>query len=143
MRPLPRLRTPRRTLTRCAVGPIFGPACNIVGLCFTALTTVFFVFPPELPVTGNNMNCASPRSRKCADPLIAPAPPDAIVVFGIIAIVASLTWVFQGRKTFRGPRDLGGLLELARSELASPAKDVEGRVVGQKLSEERASSKEQ
>lgn len=29
-----------------------------VGLCFTALTTVFFLFPPELPVTGTNMNYA-------------------------------------------------------------------------------------
>jgi len=28
------------------------------GLAFTLLTTVFFLFPPELPVTGSNMNYA-------------------------------------------------------------------------------------
>lgn len=28
------------------------------GLGFTLLTTVFFLFPPELPVTGTNMNYA-------------------------------------------------------------------------------------
>lgn len=51
---------------------------------------------------------------------------DAIAVFGIIGVVASLTWFLQGRKHFHGPRDLGGLLELARAEVDSPApRDLE------------------
>ncbi|GAA5952667.1 hypothetical protein JCM3765_002240 [Sporobolomyces pararoseus] len=80
------------------LGPILGPLANIVALAFTAFTTVFFVFPPELPVTGSNMNYA-------------------IAVFGFVFIVSVITWVIQGRKTFVGPRDLGALLELARAEV--------------------------
>lgn len=58
-----------------SLGPILGPICNVVstelphdiwslirdfqiGLAFTVLTTVFFLFPPDLPVTGSNMNYA-------------------------------------------------------------------------------------
>lgn len=51
---------------------------------------------------------------------------DAIVVFGIIFIVASLQWIFVGHKTFAGPRNLGGLLELARSEIGL---DGRGRII--------------
>jgi hypothetical protein len=52
--------------------------------------------------------------------------PDAIAVFGVVGVIAALTWIFQGRKNFHGPRDLGGLLELARAEVDSPApRDVE------------------
>lgn len=36
---------------------------------------------------------------------------------GIVFILSVITWLFQGRKTFTGPRDLGGLLELARAEV--------------------------
>jgi choline transport protein len=107
---------PAPTLT---LGPIFGPICNVIGLAFTAFTTVLFLFPPDLPVTGENMNYA-------------------VVVFGVICesqnqymgvpdlsvIVAMITWIVQGRKHFVGPRDLGALLELARSELASEQEKV-------------------
>lgn len=34
------------------LGPIWGPVSNVVGLAFAALTTVFFLFPPALPVTA-------------------------------------------------------------------------------------------
>jgi hypothetical protein len=36
----------------------FGLTDDQTGLAFTLLTTVFFLFPPELPVTGSNMNYA-------------------------------------------------------------------------------------
>jgi hypothetical protein len=49
------------------LGRIGGPIANIVGLAFAVLTTVFFLFPPALPVTPSNMNYT-------------------IVVFGIIAV---------------------------------------------------------
>ncbi|GAA6061136.1 hypothetical protein JCM10212_001736 [Sporobolomyces blumeae] len=81
-----------------SLGPILGPICNSVALAFTVFTTVFFVFPPDLPVDGSNMNYA-------------------IAVFGIVFIVSVITWFTQGRKTFVGPRDLGALLELARAEV--------------------------
>ncbi|GAA6010600.1 hypothetical protein JCM11491_002990 [Sporobolomyces phaffii] len=86
---------PIRTWT---LGPILGPLANIVALAFTAFTTVFFLFPPTLPVTGSNMNYS-------------------IAVFAFVFIVSVITWFVQGRKNFVGPRDLGALLELARAEV--------------------------
>ncbi|GAA5909399.1 hypothetical protein JCM5296_007025 [Sporobolomyces johnsonii] len=41
----------------------------------------------------------------------------AVAVFGIVFIFSALTWFVQGRHTFTGPRDLGGLFELARAEV--------------------------
>jgi len=38
-----------------SLGRIWGPIVNIIGLAFTALTTVFFLFPPDLPVVALNM----------------------------------------------------------------------------------------
>lgn len=84
-----------------SLGRFWGPLVNVVGLAFTALTTVFFVFPPDLPVDALNMNYA-------------------VAVFGLIAIVAAVLWVTVAHKDFIGPRDLGGLLELARTEVDSP-----------------------
>ena len=48
------------------------------------MTTVLFVFPPVEEVTGNNMNYC-------------------IVAFGIILLIATLQWVFDGRKNYTGP----------------------------------------
>jgi amino acid transporter len=51
---------------------IWGPIANWIGLIFGVFTTVFFLFPPVQPVTGNDMNYAcgallfSPRYRKHA-----------------------------------------------------------------------------
>ncbi|KAK4055851.1 hypothetical protein OIO90_003106 [Microbotryomycetes sp. JL221] len=75
-----------------------GPFINIVAVAFTSFTTVLFLFPPEYPTTASSMNYT-------------------IVVFGLVVIVAAVTWIFDGRKHFIGPRDLGGLLELARAEI--------------------------
>ncbi|GAA5995675.1 hypothetical protein JCM5350_007799 [Sporobolomyces pararoseus] len=86
---------PVRTWT---LGRFLGPLANIVALAFTSFTTVFFLFPPVRPVTGSNMNYA-------------------IAVLAFATIVSILTWIFQGRKTFTGPRDLGALLELARVQV--------------------------
>ncbi|BGP33126.1 hypothetical protein JCM10296v2_004915 [Rhodotorula toruloides] len=80
------------------LGPILGPVANVVAVAFTAMTTVFFLFPPEAKPTGSSMNYA-------------------VAVMGIVFILSTITWLFQGRKTFTGPRDLGGLLELARAEV--------------------------
>ncbi|KAK8849460.1 hypothetical protein IAR55_004793 [Kwoniella newhampshirensis] len=92
------LRPPSLPEPTWTLGPILGPVCNVVGLAFTILTTIFFLFPPDLPVDGTNMNYA-------------------IVVLGIVFIISSITWIVDGRRNFIGPRDLGALLELARSEV--------------------------
>lgn len=52
---------------------------------WTILTTVLFVFPPALPVTGNNMNYC-------------------IVAFAIILIISLIQWFVDGRKNYTGPR---------------------------------------
>ena len=49
------------------------------------VTSVLFVFPPELPVGGSNMNYC-------------------IVAFAIILIVSTVQWFVDGRKNFRGPK---------------------------------------
>ncbi|KAM0512602.1 hypothetical protein ACHAPE_008626 [Trichoderma viride] len=61
-----------------------GWICNIVGICWAILTTVLFVFPPVIPVTGSNMNYA-------------------IVAFGVILLISGGTWIFDGRKNYKGP----------------------------------------
>lgn len=68
-------------------------------------TTVFFLFPPDLPVTGNNMNYA-------------------IVVFGVVCIISMVTWIVEGRKNFIGPRDLHVLLDLAKAGQAEQVQQV-------------------
>ena len=89
------------TAPTLSLSRIWGPPVNVVGLAITALTAVFFVFPPDLPVDALSMNYA-------------------VAVFGLIAIVAAVLWLTVAHKDFIGPRDLGGLLELARAEVDSP-----------------------
>ncbi|WOO77848.1 Choline transport protein [Vanrija pseudolonga] len=97
------LRPPSLPEPTFTLGPILGPICNIFGLIFTAVTTVFFLFPPAIPATGSSMNYA-------------------VAVFFIVGIISAITWFTQGRKDFIGPRDLGALLELARTEVAPNAR---------------------
>lgn len=76
-------------------------------MIYVVLTTVLFLFPPDLPVTGNNMSKSSapkkgthPRKAftdlNCAD--------YCIVAFGIVLIISSIQWIVDGRKNFTGPR---------------------------------------
>ena len=62
-----------------------GWTVNIIGLVYTVITTVLFLFPPGLPVTGSSMNYC-------------------IVAFGIIITISAVQWVFDGRKNYTGPR---------------------------------------
>lgn len=77
------------------MGPVLGRLANIVGLLFTVLTTVFFLFPPELPATGSNMNYA-------------------VAVMFAVLLVATIHWIVNARRTYTGPKDIDYLLELAR-----------------------------
>ncbi|GJN86623.1 hypothetical protein PLIIFM63780_010204 [Purpureocillium lilacinum] len=84
----------------------FGWILNIVGILWTILTTVLFVFPPEIPVTPNNMNYC-------------------IVAFGVILLIAGLTWIFDGRKNYEGPKvDVQALMS-GKVEAMDPVKPVE------------------
>ncbi|KAK5946143.1 hypothetical protein PMZ80_000283 [Knufia obscura] len=62
-----------------------GWTANIIGLAYTVLTTVLFVFPPFLPVSGSSMNYC-------------------IVAFAVILLVSTVQWFADGRKNFEGPR---------------------------------------
>jgi hypothetical protein len=48
------------------------------------MTTVLFVFPPYLPVTGTNMNYC-------------------IVAFAFLLIISTIQWFVDGRKNYKGP----------------------------------------
>ncbi|GJN71254.1 hypothetical protein PLICBS_005317 [Purpureocillium lilacinum] len=62
-----------------------GWTADIVSLAYISLTTVLFLFPPGLPVTGTNMNYC-------------------VVAFAIIVIISVVQWIVDGRKNFTGPR---------------------------------------
>ncbi|KAK5712208.1 hypothetical protein LTR17_018021 [Elasticomyces elasticus] len=63
----------------------FAWFANLLGVAYVILTTVLFVFPPELPVTGSSMNYC-------------------IVAFGIVLIISMIQWFVDGRKNFKGPK---------------------------------------
>ncbi|KAL3457863.1 amino acid/polyamine transporter I [Aspergillus heterothallicus] len=62
-----------------------GWIVNIIALAYISLTTVLFLFPPELPVTGSNMNYC-------------------VAAMGIIFVISAFQWIVDGRKNFTGPR---------------------------------------
>ncbi|KAJ5469575.1 hypothetical protein N7539_009193 [Penicillium diatomitis] len=62
-----------------------GWILNIVSLVYVTLTTVLFLFPPDLPATGSNMNYC-------------------VAAFGIVFVISTITWIFDGRKNYSGPR---------------------------------------
>ncbi|CAI7565037.1 unnamed protein product [Penicillium palitans] len=64
---------------------IVGWIVNLVSLAYIALTTILFLFPPELPVTGSNMNYC-------------------VAAFGIVFVISVIQWIVDGRKNFVGPR---------------------------------------
>ncbi|PWY88023.1 amino acid permease [Aspergillus sclerotioniger CBS 115572] len=64
---------------------VVGWIANLVSLAYVSVTTVLFLFPPDYPVTGSNMNYC-------------------VAVFGIILIVSLFQWFIDGRKNFTGPR---------------------------------------
>lgn len=61
-----------------------GWILNLVGIAWTVLTTVLFLFPPDNPTTPDSMNYS-------------------VVAFGIILIIALGQWIVDGRKNYTGP----------------------------------------
>ncbi|PHH77526.1 hypothetical protein CDD80_503 [Ophiocordyceps camponoti-rufipedis] len=86
---------------------------NEVGIAWTALTTVLFVFPPRAPATPSNMNYC-------------------IVAFGIILLLAGLTWVLDGRRHYRGPQIDGLVTGTGFSLVDGIAEGVEKTKDGQR-----------
>lgn len=64
---------------------IVGWVLNLIGLAYIILTTVLFLFPPELPVTANNMNYC-------------------VVAFAIWLAISVIQWIIDGRRNYSGPK---------------------------------------
>lgn len=64
---------------------VLGWAANLLGIAYVIVTTVLFLFPPALPVSGSNMNYC-------------------VVAFFVVLVISVLQWIFDGRKNFKGPR---------------------------------------
>lgn len=76
-------------------------SANIIGIVYVILTTVLFVFPPDLPVTGDNMNYC-------------------IVAFAIVLLISMIQWFVDGRKNYKGPKvdiDMSMLTEEQAAEI--------------------------
>lgn len=58
---------------------------NLLGIIYVIITTVLFLFPPDLPVTGSNMNYC-------------------IVAFSVWLAIAVFQWFIDGRKNYTGPK---------------------------------------
>lgn len=63
----------------------FAWFANLLGIVYVIVTTVLFLFPPELPVSGSNMNYC-------------------VVVFAIVLLVSVVQWFVDGRKNYTGPQ---------------------------------------
>ncbi len=70
---------------------------NIGAMAFALLTSVCFVFPPVLPVSGPTMNYA-------------------VVVLAVVFLFSGLVYAFDGRKKFHGPTDLEERLMTNKAE---------------------------
>ncbi|KAH7066596.1 amino acid permease-domain-containing protein [Paraphoma chrysanthemicola] len=92
------------------------PIANIIGVSYTIVTTVLFLFPPALPVTTSNMNYC-------------------VVAFGIILFISTFQWLVDGRKNFTGPRTDMGLevLEAMKSQEQNPIDDRHVKIAGEEL----------
>ncbi|RHZ71534.1 hypothetical protein CDV55_108512 [Aspergillus turcosus] len=64
---------------------LVGWIANAISLIYISVTTVLFLFPPDLPVSGSSMNYC-------------------IAAFGIIIVISVIQWIVDGRKNFTGPR---------------------------------------
>ena len=79
---------------------------NLLGVAYVILTTVLFVFPPALPVTGSSMNYC-------------------IVAFAIVLIISVIQWFVDGKKNYTGPQvDLQDLVLTAEQTNELAAKGV-------------------
>jgi len=71
------------------------PIVNGLACAFIIITSVCFLLPPSLPVTGTSMNYVS-------------------VVVAVVLVLCLGTWLIDGRKNFHGPAELEERLAIAR-----------------------------
>jgi len=77
---------------RLRLGPTWGPIVNVCAIAYILLTTVFFLFPPVIPVvSGSMMNYA-------------------VVVLAVVVLLAVLNWFAYARRNFRGPQNIDDIL---------------------------------
>ena len=62
----------------------FAWFANILGVIYVTITTILFLFPPNLPTNAESMNYC-------------------IVAFGIWLVIAGTQWILNGRKNYTGP----------------------------------------
>ena len=109
-----------------------------VSLVYIILTTVLFLFPPDLPVTASNMSTFLP-SFLCqgTSSNLAPLLDYCVAALGIVFIISLLQWIIDGRKNFTGPRH--GLEELTNGvTVGQPAAEQQG--FGEDIGEKTAES---
>jgi len=85
--------------------PVVGWTANLIGIAYVLVTTVLFVFPPAIPVTGNSMNYC-------------------IVAFGLVIIISTVQWFIDGRKNYHGPHI--DVAALHNGEVMGMAPEVDG-----------------
>ncbi|CEH15133.1 choline transporter [Ceraceosorus bombacis] len=74
---------------------------NVWSIIFSSVTTVFFFFPSELPVSGSNMNYV-------------------VVVTSIVVLLSLSSWLMDGRRHYDGPLS-ADLLSFSPSHLSQDA----------------------
>ncbi|OBT51789.1 hypothetical protein VE04_09993 [Pseudogymnoascus sp. 24MN13] len=103
-----------------------GWIANLIGLAYVIVTTILFLFPPEMKVTGSNMNYC-------------------VVAFFLIFVIATVQWFVDGRKNFKGPKfdahalEHGGVIGTGgEAERRRGSGETEGTVVEEmKVKEEQ------
>lgn len=106
-----------------------GWIANLIGVAYTIVTTVLFLFPPELPVTPSNMS----KLTTLYNMHILTFLDYCVVAFGIILLISTFQWFVDGRKNFTGPRtDMG--LEVLEA-MKSQGQDVPAPVASGKIGE--------
>ncbi|OAA57519.1 gaba permease [Niveomyces insectorum RCEF 264] len=100
-----------------------GWILNLVGIAWTLLTTVLFLFPPVTPTTPDNMNYC-------------------IVAFGVLLVIAVMQWILDGRKNYTGPQvvHLSGEGEIREVAIAVAA-DSDGSTATQAAPDQVPESK--
>lgn len=110
--------------TRAFTLPGFiGWIANLIGIAYTIVTTVMFLFPPELPVTSSNMSKFQTHPGRR---ILTPAD-YCVVAFAIILFVSTFQWFVDGRKNFTGPRTDMSLEVLEALQSNDQAPGLSGR----------------
>lgn len=90
----------------------FAWPANVLGVVYVAVTTVLFVFPPELPVSGSSMNYC-------------------VVAFAVVLVISTVQWFIDGRKNYTGPVveiDANVLVAAQTNEEVPPPDEMARRV---------------